>query len=128
QIAALQRRLGITTVYVTHDQVEAMTMGDRVAVLNNGVLQQCDTPLNLYDKPKNLFVASFIGSPAMNLLDGKVTNSGIDVGNYTVPIEASVKSKLDGEGSVTVGVRPEALRIVGPEENGLEVEVAVVEE
>src|SRR5690606_2082807 len=71
QIAALQRRLGITTVYVTHDQTEAMTMGDRVAVLKDGVLQQTDTPLNLYDKPANVFVAGFIGSPAMNLLEAK---------------------------------------------------------
>ena len=68
QIAALQQRLGITTVYVTHDQVEAMTMGDRVAVLKDGELQQVDTPLALYDKPVNLFVAGFIGSPAMNIV------------------------------------------------------------
>src|ERR687893_1052276 len=67
QIAALQRRLDVTTVYVTHDQVEAMTMGDRVALLKDGLLQQVDTPLNLYDKPVNAFVAGFIGSPAMNL-------------------------------------------------------------
>jgi multiple sugar transport system ATP-binding protein len=128
QIAALQRRLGITTVYVTHDQTEAMTMGDRVAVLKDGLLQQNDTPLNLYDKPNNLFVAGFIGSPAMNLLEGKVTNTGIDVGAYTVPLEASTKSKLGSETSATVGIRPEAFRIVGAEENGLSVEVAVVEE
>ena len=70
QIAALQTRLGVTTVYVTHDQVEAMTMGDRVAVLKDGLLMQCDTPLNLYDSPRNLFVAGFIGSPAMNLMEG----------------------------------------------------------
>ena len=68
QIASLQRRLGTTTVYVTHDQVEAMTMGDRVAVLKDGILQQCDTPRHMYDKPNNVFVAGFIGSPAMNLL------------------------------------------------------------
>ncbi len=128
QIAALQRRLGITTVYVTHDQTEAMTMGDRVAVLKDGLLQQNDTPLNLYDRPNNLFVAGFIGSPAMNLLEGKVTNSGVDVGAYTVPLEASVKTKLGNETSATVGIRPEAFRIVGAEENGLSVEVAVVEE
>jgi multiple sugar transport system ATP-binding protein len=128
QIAALQRRLGITTVYVTHDQTEAMTMGDRVAVLKDGLLQQNDTPLNLYDKPNNLFVAGFIGSPAMNLLEGKVTNTGIDVGAYTVPLEAATRSKLGSEAAVTVGIRPEAFRIVGDEENGLTVEVAVVEE
>src|SRR5216110_3951815 len=68
QIAALQRKLGVTTVYVTHDQVEAMTMGDRVAVLRDGVLQQCNTPQALYHAPANLFVAGFIGSPAMNML------------------------------------------------------------
>jgi len=128
QIAALQRRLGITTVYVTHDQTEAMTMGDRVAVLKDGVLQQNDTPLNLYDKPNNLFVAGFIGSPAMNLLEGKVTNTGIDVGAYTVPLEASTRAKLGADAAATVGIRPEAFRIVGAEENGLSVEVAVVEE
>ncbi|MCE1173315.1 MAG: ATP-binding cassette domain-containing protein, partial [Propionibacteriales bacterium] len=72
QISALVTRLGVTTVYVTHDQVEAMTMGDRVAVMKDGLLQQVDSPLTLYDKPKNLFVAGFIGSPAMNLLKGKV--------------------------------------------------------
>src|SRR5580765_6451843 len=70
QIAALQSRLGVTTVYVTHDQVEAMTMGDRVAVMRDGILQQVDSPLALYDNPKNLFVAGFIGSPAMNLMPG----------------------------------------------------------
>ena len=72
QIAALQTRLGVTTVYVTHDQVEAMTMGDRVAVMKDGILQQVDSPLTLYDKPQNLFVAGFIGSPAMNLMTGTI--------------------------------------------------------
>ncbi|MBM7783733.1 ABC transporter ATP-binding protein [Tenggerimyces flavus] len=128
QIAALQRRLGITTVYVTHDQTEAMTMGDRVAVLKDGLLQQTDTPLNLYDKPNNVFVAGFIGSPAMNLLEGKVTDTGADVGGYTIPIESSVRGKIGGDSTVTVGIRPEAFRIVGSGDNGLKVEVAVVEE
>src|SRR4051812_12158790 len=86
QIAALQTRLGVTTVYVTHDQVEAMTMGDRVAVMKDGVLQQCDTPLTLYDAPRNLFVAGFIGSPAMNLIEGEVQQDGIHLGDYTVPV------------------------------------------
>ncbi|GAB3406959.1 ABC transporter ATP-binding protein [Flindersiella endophytica] len=128
QIAALQRRLGITTVYVTHDQTEAMTMGDRVAVLKDGLLQQTDTPLNLYDKPNNVFVAGFIGSPAMNLLEGTVTEGGADVGGYTIPLEASIRSKIGDDRTVTVGIRPEAFRIVGNDENGLPVEVAVVEE
>ena len=80
QIAALQRRLGITTVYVTHDQVEAMTMGDRVAVLKDGLLQQVDTPRNLYDNPANAFVAGFIGSPAMNLLTAPVVGGVAKLG------------------------------------------------
>ncbi len=85
EIASLQRNLGVTTVYVTHDQVEAMTMGDRVAVLKDGYLQQVDTPQNLYDKPTNVFVAAFIGSPSMNLYESSVTvNDGggtVEVGN-----------------------------------------------
>src|SRR3979490_1682784 len=76
QIAALQRRLGVTTVYVTHDQVEAMTMGDRVAVLSDGLLQQCDTPRSLYEKPANAFVAGFIGSPAMNPVTRRASPGG----------------------------------------------------
>src|ERR1044071_1958554 len=86
QIASLQRRLGITTVYVTHDQVEAMTMGDRVAVLKDGLLQQVDSPRNMYDKPANLFVAGFIGSPAMNLVEVPITDGGVKFGNSVVPV------------------------------------------
>src|ERR1700709_1773701 len=84
QIAALQRRLGTTTVYVTHDQVEAMTMGDRVALLKDGLLQQGDTPRNLYANPATVFVAGFIGSPAMNLLDVDLTEQGARVGDHVV--------------------------------------------
>ena len=86
QIASLQRRLGITTVYVTHDQVEAMTMGDRVAVLKDGLLQQVDSPRNMYDRPANLFVAGFIGSPAMNLVEVPITDGGVKFGNSVVPV------------------------------------------
>jgi multiple sugar transport system ATP-binding protein len=88
-IAKLQRELGTTTVYVTHDQVEAMTMGDRVAVMSKGVLQQVDAPQRLYDRPENLFVAGFIGTPPMNLLEGRVSANGgvsIDLGGNTLPI------------------------------------------
>ncbi|HET9422071.1 MAG TPA: sn-glycerol-3-phosphate ABC transporter ATP-binding protein UgpC [Nocardioides sp.] len=126
QIAALQQRLGVTTVYVTHDQVEAMTMGDRVAVLKDGVLQQVDTPLGLYDRPTNLFVAGFIGSPAMNLLRSENVNGAAHIGGYAVPIDRTAASKASGP--VTVGVRPEAWRLVGPEDGGLPVKVTVVEE
>ncbi|MFM7462681.1 MAG: ABC transporter ATP-binding protein [Actinomycetota bacterium] len=117
QIAALQRRLGITTVYVTHDQVEAMTMGDRVAVLKDGLLQQCDSPRNLYDKPANAFVAGFIGSPAMNLVIAPVEAGNAKLGSLSIPTSAS--------GSVIVGVRPEGFT---PSSSGFEINVEVVEE
>jgi multiple sugar transport system ATP-binding protein len=119
QIAALQRRLGITTVYVTHDQVEAMTMGDRVAVLKDGLLQQVDTPRNLYDNPANAFVAGFIGSPAMNLLSVNVADGQAHVGGFKFAVPASAGA------TVTVGVRPEAF---APASSGFKVLVEVVEE
>jgi len=119
QIAALQRRLGITTVYVTHDQVEAMTMGDRVAVLKDGLLQQVDTPRNLYDNPANAFVAGFIGSPAMNLLNVSVSGGQAHVGDFKFAVPASAGA------NVTVGVRPEGFT---PSSAGFKVLVEVVEE
>ncbi|PZH20158.1 sugar ABC transporter ATP-binding protein [Streptomyces sp. NTH33] len=114
QIASLQRRLGITTVYVTHDQVEAMTMGDRVAVLKDGLLQQVDSPRNMYDKPANLFVAGFIGSPAMNLIEVPITDGGVKFGNSVVPVNReALKAAADkGDRTVTVGVRPEHFDVV----------------
>ena len=126
QIAALQQRLGITTVYVTHDQVEAMTMGDRVAVMKDGILQQVDSPLALYDHPVNLFVAGFIGSPAMNLLPATPAEGGARIGDYVLPIDRTAASRMDGE--ITVGVRPEAWRLVGEGDSGLPVRVTVIEE
>jgi multiple sugar transport system ATP-binding protein len=127
QIAALQRRLGTTTVYVTHDQIEAMTMGDRVAVLKDGLLQQVDTPRQMYDHPNNVFVAGFIGSPQMNLVEGTLADGGVTVGGALVPLERSVLDDAAKEGakSVTIGFRPEDLTI-GTE--GIPVEVIVVEE
>ncbi|GAB3161177.1 ABC transporter ATP-binding protein [Amycolatopsis sp. NPDC004378] len=116
QIASLQRRLGITTLYVTHDQVEAMTMGDRVAVLRDGVLQQCDTPIGLFSRPANVFVAGFIGSPSMNLLETTVSE-------LEVPLTPAQRSALTGPG-VVVGVRPEGW-IIG---SGRDAVVEVVEE
>ncbi|MDA8438184.1 MAG: sn-glycerol-3-phosphate ABC transporter ATP-binding protein UgpC [Propionibacterium sp.] len=127
QIAALQSRLGVTTVYVTHDQVEAMTMGDRVAVMRDGILQQVDSPLALYDAPNNLFVAGFIGSPAMNLIQGKVADGGVQVGDYVVPVPREVLAKAGEDGSVTLGIRPEVFRLA-PDNHGVAVDVAVVEE
>src|ERR671926_586033 len=103
QIAALQTRLGVTTVYVTHDQVEAMTMGDRVAVMKAGVLQQCDTPAALYERPANVFVAGFIGSPAMNLMEGPVASDGVHLGDYTVPVAREVLAKAGNEKTLVLG-------------------------
>jgi multiple sugar transport system ATP-binding protein len=128
QIASLQRRLGITTVYVTHDQVEAMTMGDRVAVLKDGLLQQIDTPRNMYDRPANLFVAGFIGSPAMNLVEVPITDGGVKFGNSVVPVDRDALAAAPDK-TVTVGVRPEHFDVAGSEsDQGLAVTVNVVEE
>lgn len=126
QIASLTRRLGVTTVYVTHDQVEAMTMGDRVAVLKDGILQQVDSPRNLYDRPMNVFVAGFIGSPAMNLLELPAVAEGILFGEHTYPVDADVLQSANGQ-TITSGVRPEDLEPVAAGQ-GLAVEVDLVEE
>src|SRR6187200_2029371 len=125
-IAKLQADLGVTTVYVTHDQVEAMTMGDRVAVMKDGYLQQVDTPLGLYDRPVNLFVAGFIGSPQMNLIKATAVDGKAKIGEYLVPVDPTASRKM--EGNITVGVRPEAWRLVSKEEGGLPIDVTVVEE
>ncbi|MEJ7629894.1 MAG: sn-glycerol-3-phosphate ABC transporter ATP-binding protein UgpC [Nocardioidaceae bacterium] len=126
-IAKLQANLGVTTVYVTHDQVEAMTLGDRVAVMMRGELMQVDSPLNLYDRPVNLFVAGFIGSPQMNLIEATPSQSGhARIGDYDVPVDPTAASRM--KGNSTVGIRPEAWRLVSKEEGGLPVDVTVVEE
>jgi multiple sugar transport system ATP-binding protein len=119
QIASLQRRLGVTTVYVTHDQVEAMTMGDRVAVLRDGVLQQCAAPGELYQRPANAFVAGFIGSPAMNLLSLPVTADGVRLGGVDVAVPRGAGD------AVTLGVRPEDLHLA---DDGIPLEIDLVEE
>jgi multiple sugar transport system ATP-binding protein len=119
-IAALQADFGITTVYVTHDQAEAMTLGHRVAVMRDGRLQQCDSPRELYARPVNTFVGGFIGSPAMNLCPVAVENGTALLGGIPIPVAAA-----NGRGSVVVGLRPEALELA-PE--GVSAEVQVVEE
>ena len=126
QIASLQRRLGITTVYVTHDQVEAMTMGDRVAVLKDGLLQQVDTPANLYDHPNNVFVAGFIGSPAMNLVNLTLVDGGAAIGTNVIPLEREIVADAakHGASSVMVGFRPEDMHIT---ESGWALSVDLVE-
>jgi multiple sugar transport system ATP-binding protein len=130
QIAALQTRLGVTTVYVTHDQVEAMTMGDRVAVMKDGILQQCDSPLQLYDAPRNLFVAGFIGSPAMNLIEGDVQPDGVHLGDYTVPVPRETLAKASDEKNLVLGIRPENFELNDHPEDGqgIPIDIGVVEE
>jgi multiple sugar transport system ATP-binding protein len=141
EIAALQRELAVTTVYVTHDQIEAMTMGDRVAVLKDGYLQQVDTPQNLYDRPNNVFVAAFIGSPSMNLYESTVSINGdhgmLTLGSQTLTLDASVLAKrpalrnYDGR-KVVLGIRPEdfedaAFATDGGEGKSLTVPVTLLE-
>ncbi|HST71393.1 MAG TPA: sn-glycerol-3-phosphate ABC transporter ATP-binding protein UgpC [Kocuria rosea] len=126
QIASLTRRLGVTTVYVTHDQVEAMTMGDRVAVLKDGHLMQVDTPRALYDRPASEFVAGFIGSPAMNLFRVPVRAGAAVFGTVRVQLSREQEAALTG-GQVTVGIRPEDLA-PAPEGTGLPIVADVVEE
>jgi multiple sugar transport system ATP-binding protein len=126
-IAALQARLGTTTIYVTHDQVEAMTMGHRVAVLRDGKLQQVDTPRNLYERPCNAFVAGFIGSPAMNLRTVTLTDDGALLGGAVVPIPAEVRQAAQGRDRVVLGMRPEAFAI-GASGAGPKLRVDLVEE
>jgi multiple sugar transport system ATP-binding protein len=119
EIAALQSRLGTTTVYVTHDQSEAMTLGHRVAVLADGRLQQCDTPRELYARPANVFVAGFIGSPAMNLCHVSATNGTVRLGGV------SFATPPGAQGEIVIGLRPESLELAG---DGIAAEVEVVEE
>ncbi|MCJ1705613.1 MULTISPECIES: sn-glycerol-3-phosphate ABC transporter ATP-binding protein UgpC [unclassified Rathayibacter] len=126
QIGTLQRRLGITTVYVTHDQTEALTMGDRIAVLKDGLLQQVGTPRDLYENPNNVFVAGFIGSPAMNLFHADVTDGGVKFGDTVLPIAREALAKT-AQKVVTLGVRPEDVT-VSTQPGGLPIEVDLIEE
>jgi multiple sugar transport system ATP-binding protein len=140
ELIKLHRRLRITTVYVTHDQVEAMTMGDRIAVMSNGVIQQCDKPLTLYNHPANLFVAGFIGSPAMNFLPVTLVQNGaevlVDAGGFKVALEPAQAARVaDYVGkSVTFGIRPEDIYdknlpglVASTSGNTVSVEVDVIE-
>src|SRR3954447_17484081 len=107
EVARIQKRLGTTMVYVTHDQTEAMTLGDRVAVMRAGVLQQVDTPQVLYDTPANLFVAGFIGSPAMNFMPATVEGDVVKLPMVDAPLDSSMRSALEGSGGLIAGIRPE---------------------
>jgi multiple sugar transport system ATP-binding protein len=135
-IAQLQARLGTTTLYVTHDQVEAMTMGHRVALLKDGKLQQVDTPRNLYDRPGNAFVAGFIGSPAMNLRVVDLVDGGAQLGNIVLPLGPEITQAANGANlkQINLGVRPESFHASDQsggesrDAHGLKVEVKLVEE
>jgi len=130
EIAELQRRTGTTMLYVTHDQVEAMTLGQRVAVMHQGRLQQVASPRELYARPANLFVAGFIGSPPMNLLPGRL---GADAGGgpalelagqrLALPARLAAVARGAGDGALTLGVRPEALRLAAPRAGALRARV-----
>lgn len=114
EIASLQRQLGVTTIYVTHDQIEAMTMGDRVAVMKGGLLQQVDTPKRLYEAPVNAFVAGFIGSPSMNLFEAQLTNGALRAPGFEIRLAETILADLPGlkayeGGKVVFGIRPEDL-------------------
>jgi multiple sugar transport system ATP-binding protein len=127
ELARLHERLGVTTVYVTHDQIEAMTLGQRVAVLRDGVLQQFDVPQELFRRPVNLFVAAFIGSPPMNLVGARVDGDRVTFARFALPLAAGVRS-----GDVVLGIRPSAFELDGPrvdpELPRMEVEAELVEE
>ena len=131
QIASLQRSLGVTTVYVTHDQTEALTMGDRIAVLKDGVLQQVGTPREMYDHPANDFVAGFIGSPAMNLGQFTVKDDVATVGAAKIQLSKATLDAITPEdgGKVTIGFRPESLDVVSAQdEHSIPVRLSFVEE
>jgi multiple sugar transport system ATP-binding protein len=127
ELARLHERLGVTTVYVTHDQVEAMTLGQRVAVMREGVLQQCGTPEELYDRPANLFVAAFMGSPAMNLVEADVAPDGLRFGGHRLPLPPH--AALPGDSArVIVGMRPSDLVPAGPDADPAGARLRVVAE
>jgi len=131
QIASLQRSLGVTTVYVTHDQTEALTMGDRIAVLKDGVLQQVGTPREMYDKPANEFVAGFIGSPAMNLGRFDVKGDVATLGSAKIKLSRATLDALKPEDNdgVVIGFRPESLDVVtASDELSIPVRLSFVEE
>jgi multiple sugar transport system ATP-binding protein len=128
ELARLHDRLGVTTVYVTHDQVEAMTLGQRVAVMRDGILQQADTPQNLYHRPANLFVAAFMGSPSMNLIEATVEDGHAEFAGFRIPLHANRSAP---EGTVILGIRPqdfEDAAFADPSLPTIEVEPAVIED
>jgi len=106
ELSKMREQLKVTTLYVTHDQIEAMTLGERVAVMREGTVQQCDTPRNLYDHPRNVFVATFMGSPPMNLLKAERTTAGVRFGRFELPLAAGAASSSALPSTMLLGLRP----------------------
>ncbi len=130
-LSQLHTRLGTTTVYVTHDQVEAMTLGERVAVMSEGRIQQVDAPQRLYEEPANLFVAAFIGSPSMNLVEARLDGDCVTFGGFRVPLDRDCRPDATADGRVVLGIRPEAFEdaaFADASSPQIDVRVAVVEE
>jgi multiple sugar transport system ATP-binding protein len=123
EIKALHQRLKTTTVYVTHDQIEAMTMADRIVVMHDGIVEQIGTPLELFDRPGNLFVAQFIGSPAMNVFKGTVQNGAVQALGASWPLPSDVRQVADGT-AVHYGIRPSDLSLAS---SGIAAQVVVIE-
>jgi multiple sugar transport system ATP-binding protein len=132
ELARLHRRLGATILYVTHDQAEALTLGDKIIVLDRGVIQQIGVPAEIYDRPRNLMVARFVGSPQMNLLEGTLDRAGavLDCGNVRVDLQAMIGHAVPrlGGGPLTVGIRPEDLQPTAPDRGSLVGEVEIIED
>ena len=131
ELARLHDRLGVTTVYVTHDQVEAMTLGQRVAVMRDGRLQQVGAPKTVYSDPANLFVAAFIGSPPMNLVEATLSDDGVEFAGFRIPLDRTLRPRAASDRRVILGIRPESFEDAAFAETGLpqiEVTVAVLEE
>ena len=132
EIAKLHSATGSSMIYVTHDQIEAMTLGDRIAVMRDGRVQQVGPPLELYDRPANVFVASFIGSPEMNLIDGELALKGkaasFACDGFSMPLSSEMKAKASAGRKVTAGIRPEHLAYAAGSKSGFAAEVELVEQ
>jgi len=118
ELKRLQHQLGTTTIYVTHDQAEAMTLASRVAVMRKGRLQQFDTPMNIYNQPANRFVAEFVGSPSMNFVEGRVDQATFVSDSLRIPLSASQLGRLSGQSRLTIGIRPEHIQVLAEPHDG----------
>jgi multiple sugar transport system ATP-binding protein len=128
ELKRLQHQLGTTTIYVTHDQAEAMTLASRVAVMRKGRLQQFDTPMHIYNQPANRFVAEFVGSPSMNFLEGRVDEATFVSDSLRIPLSASQSGKLAGQAQLTMGIRPEHIQVLAePHDAAIAASVYVTE-